>query len=48
MALKSKKARAARKGVKSGGESPCKKCATVQVGVARTRLGRFAAKKKKR
>lgn len=45
MALKTKTQRAKRKGVKSGGESPCKQCAAVLVKVKRTRLGRFAARK---
>lgn len=42
MALKSKAARAKRKGTKAGGESPCKKCKPVTVKVKRTRRGRFA------
>lgn len=44
MAMKSKTARAARKGTKAGGESPCKKCKPVVLKVKRTRLGRFAKK----
>ncbi len=41
MAYKSKAKRAKRKGVKSGGESPCKSCRTVAVKVKRDRNGRF-------
>lgn len=44
MATKTKAKRAKRKGVKAGGESPCKKCRPVTVKVKRTRLGRFAKK----
>lgn len=44
MPMKSKAARAKRKGTKAGGESPCKKCRAVSVKVKRNRLGRFTKK----
>lgn len=44
MVMKTKAKRAARKGTKAGGESPCTKCRGVVVKVKRTRLGRFAKK----
>ena len=47
MVTKTKKQRAKRAGVKSGGESPCKKCAAVTLKPARNRAGQFAKKPKK-
>lgn len=43
MKTKSKAQRAKRKGVKAGGESPCKACRAVRVKVKRDRRGRFKA-----
>jgi hypothetical protein len=39
--VKTKKQRAKRRGVKSGGESPCKRCKSVKVKVKRNRMGQF-------
>jgi len=46
MATKAKRAK--RKGVKSGGESPCKRCSAVKLTPARNRKGQFAKKARKR
>ncbi len=42
MATKAKRAK--RKGVKSGGESPCRKCAGITLKPARNRKGQFVKK----
>jgi hypothetical protein len=41
---KTKAQRAARKGVKAGGEAPCKVCKSVSFSPARNKRGRFAKK----
>lgn len=46
MATKSRKARAKRRGVKAGGESPCKTCRSYTVKPKRNRLGQFTKKKR--
>ncbi len=40
--MKTRSARAKRKGVKAGGEAPCKRCRTITVKVKRDRKGRFS------
>lgn len=44
--MATKKKRASRKGVKAGGESPCKKCKAIKHATARNRDGTFKRKKK--
>lgn len=44
MATKAKRSK--RKGVKAGGESPCKKCRAIKHAPARNRDGTFKRKKK--
>jgi len=46
MVTKTKTQRAKRKGVKSGGEAPCKRCAGVTLTPARNRQGQFVKKKR--